>query len=106
MREGEDAQRQAVLSAMLQDIRQRHEAGATVDFVVVSGDLAFSGKQSEYALVAEFLGELVASVGIPRQRLFCVPGNHDVQRDRGKMCFRGARAVIQSQGDVYRVPRG
>ena len=102
MREGEDAQRQAVLSAMLQDIRQRHEAGATVDFVVVSGDLAFSGKQSEYTLVAEFLGELVASVGIPRQRLFCVPGNHDVQRDRGKMCFRGARAVIQSQGDVYK----
>ena len=102
MREGEDAQRQAVLSAMLQDIRQRHEAGATVDFVVVSGDLAFSGMQSEYTLVAEFLTELVASVGIPRQRLFCVPGNHDVQRDRGKMCFRGTRAAIQSQGDVYK----
>ena len=102
MREGEDAPRQAVLTAMLQEIGQRHEAGATVDFVVVSGDLAFSGKRSEYALVAEFLGELAAAVGIPRHRLFCVPGNHDVQRDRAKTCFRGARAEIQSQGDVYR----
>lgn len=74
----------------------------TLDFVVISGDLAFSGKRSEYVLVSEFLGDLVASLGIPRDKLFCVPGNHDVQRERGRMCFHGARGEIQSEGDVYR----
>ena len=102
MREAENTPRQAVLSAMLKDIDRRSATGTQVDFVVATGDLAFSGKRSEYELVAEFLGELVASVGISPDNVFCVPGNHDVQRERNKMCFRGARAELQSEGDVYR----
>ena len=102
MRETEDAPRQAVLSAMLDDISRRSTTGAQVDFVVATGDLAFSGRHSEYELVARFLGDLVASIGISPDRVFCVPGNHDVQRDRSKMCFRGARSEMQSEGDVYR----
>ena len=102
MREAEDAPRQAVLSAMLEDVSRRSATGPRVDFVVATGDLAFSGKRSEYELVAKFLGDLVASVGISPDKVFCVPGNHDVQRERSKMCFQGARTVIQSEGDVYR----
>ena len=102
MREADDAPQQAVLSAMLEDIRQRSSTGAQVDFVVATGDLAFSGKRSEYELVAGFLGDLVASVGVSPDKVFCVPGNHDVQRERSKMCFEGARAEIQNEGDVYR----
>ena len=102
MRESENAQRKAVLSAMLEDIRRRSTTGAQIDFVVATGDLAFSGERSEYELVAEFLGTLVASAGISSNKVFCVPGNHDVQRQRSKMCFRGARTEIQSEGDVYK----
>ena len=74
-----------------------------MDFVVVTGDLAFSGKRSEYELVVQFLHELVASVGVSSDRVFCVPGNHDIQRERSKLCFRGARHEIQSEADVYRI---
>ena len=102
MREADDAPQQAVLSTMLKDIRRRSATGAQVDFVVATGDLAFSGKRSEYELVAEFLGDLVAAVGTSPDKVFCVPGNHDVQRERSKMCFRGVRAEIQNEGDVYR----
>ena len=102
MREAEDAPQQTVLATMLEDISRRRATGAQVDFVVVTGDLAFSGKRSEYELVAAFLRDLVASVGVSPDKVFCVPGNHDVQRERSKMCFRGARYEIQSEGDVYR----
>ena len=102
MREAEDAPQQTVLATMLEDISRRRATGAQVDFVVATGDLAFSGKRSEYELVAVFLRDLVASVGVSPDKVFCVPGNHDVQRERSKMCFRGARYEIQSEGDVYR----
>ena len=101
MREAENAQRQAVLSAMLEDIRRRSATEGPLDFVVVTGDLAFSGKRSEYELVAEFLEELAASIGLAPAMIFCVPGNHDVQRERSKMCFRGAREELESESDVY-----
>ena len=102
MREAEDAPQQTVLATMLEDISRRRATGAQVDFVVATGDLAFSGKRSEYELVAVFLRDLVASAGVSPDKVFCVPGNHDVQRERSKMCFRGARYGIQSEGDVYR----
>ena len=54
MREAENAPRQAVLSTMLEDIGRRSAMDGTFDFVVVTGDLAFSGKRSEYGLVAHF----------------------------------------------------
>ena len=101
MREGENAQRRAVLSAMLEDIRGRSAMAGQLDFVVATGDLAFSGRPSEYELVAEFLEGLAASVGLSRNMIFCVPGNHDVQRERSKMCFRGAREALENESDVY-----
>ena len=102
IQEAENAQRQAVLSEMLDEISRRSKTGVRMDFVVATGDLAFSGKCSEYELVAEFLSNLVDSVGISSDKVFCIPGNHDVQRDRSKMCFLGTRSEIKNEGDVYK----
>jgi len=101
MRQSENAQRQAVLSAMLEDMRHRVATEGGFDFVVVTGDLAFSGQESEYELVREFLGQLAGSIDVAPSSIFCVPGNHDVQRERSKMCFTGAREALMSQNDVY-----
>ena len=62
MRKAEDAQRQLVLSEMLEDISRRSANGRQVDFVIATGDLAFSGKHLEYEIVASFFGNLVASL--------------------------------------------
>ena len=86
---------------MLEDINRRCNCGLTVDFVLVTGDLAFSGEKSQYDLVAAFFPELAATIGLPCDMIFCVPGNHDVQRDRHKTCFAGARQQLQSENDVY-----
>ena len=102
MRPAENAQRRAVLSAMLEDMKRRVATEGRFDFVVATGDLAFSGQESEYELVGEFLDELAGSIEVPRGLIFCVPGNHDVDRNRSKMCFVGAREKLISQNDVYR----
>ena len=41
----------AVLSAMLEDIKRRCDNGLVVDFVLATGDLVFSGEESQYNLV-------------------------------------------------------
>ena len=38
--------------------------------------------------------------GVPRELIFCIPGNHDVDRDRQKTCFAGARHTFQSQNEI------
>ena len=52
------------------------------EFVFATGDIAYSGKNHEYVLATEFFDKLIAAAGVKRERLFVVPGNHDVDRDR------------------------
>jgi predicted phosphodiesterase len=87
--------------AMRNDIERRRRAGLAIDFVLVSGDLAFSGNAAEYDLAREFLEALATVAGVPRESIFCVPGNHDVDRDRQTMTFAGARHKLNSQTDIY-----
>ncbi len=62
-----------------------------------TGDLAFSGKADDYALAAGFFDALTAASGVPKERIFCIPGNHDIDRDRQKLSFLGARTFLQDQ---------
>lgn len=89
-----------VLSAMCKGIEHHRGAIGTIDFVLATGDLAFAGKAHEYDRAAAFFNEVVRAAGVPRERIFCIPGNHDVDRDRQKMCFAGARHTLQSQNDI------
>jgi predicted MPP superfamily phosphohydrolase len=54
-----------------------------LDFVFFTGDLANRGARDEYAAArTEFLDKVVAAANIAPDRLFLVPGNHDVDRSR------------------------
>ena len=87
-----------VLGAMCGHIgRERHQ-GLAVDFVLVTGDIAFSGKAEEYALAEAFLDELNKASGVPKEKIYCIPGNHDIDRNRHGLCFKGARATLKNQG--------
>lgn len=69
----------ADLDALLDDISVRMH-GQSVDFIVVSGDLASSGLGEEYVSVANFLDDLLMKTDLTKDRLFVVPGNHDMDR--------------------------
>lgn len=49
-----------------------------VDLVFVTGDIAESGKKSEFERGREFLTGLAGAIGIEHRRFVFVPGNHDV----------------------------
>ena len=101
IRDSQTSAQNAVLTAMLTDIKKRCNGGLIFDFVLVTGDLAFSGKESEYHLVGAFFDDLATTIGFSREKIFCIPGNHDVDRQRQKMCFEGTRNSLQSQTEIY-----
>ena len=100
-REEETWAQNTVIRAMLDDINRRCENALQVDFVLATGDLAYSGDEAQYVLAREFLCDLSSIVNLPLRMIYCVPGNHDVQRNRKKTCFLGARRLLQSENDVY-----
>ena len=81
---------------MCERVRQLRTEGLEADFILATGDLAFSGKTDEYALVTEFFDAVADASGISKQRIFCVPGNHDIDRGRQKLCFHGGRSSLSN----------
>jgi predicted phosphodiesterase len=56
-------------------------AEGRIDLVFFTGDVAQSGKPDEYALVTPWLQGILEHIGVPVERLFVVPGNHDIDQD-------------------------
>jgi predicted phosphodiesterase len=100
MRPRDEWSQDVILRAMTKSIAQARTEGRTLDFVLVTGDLAFSGKPNEYELVKGFLNAISEASGVPREKFFCVPGNHDVDREKQKLCFVGARQQLTSPNAV------
>lgn len=83
-----------VLQQLLDDVlRCLKEYQLVLDFVLVSGDIAFSGSAAEYAMASGFFDELLAITGLSEDQLFLVPGNHDVDRTA---ISSGAETIVSS----------
>ncbi|NMO16799.1 hypothetical protein HPC49_09140 [Pyxidicoccus fallax] len=52
--------------------------------VLVTGDIAFSGKQVEYDRATDWLRDFCRAIGCPAENVWVVPGNHDVDREKTK----------------------
>lgn len=80
---GKEFERLKVRDALLKDIKERAAISpdlAKIDFIIFSGDVAFSGKPEEYqTAINQFFTPLLDTTGIGRDRLFIVPGNHDIE---------------------------
>lgn len=100
MRESAVWSHDIVLKAMCEDIARQRREGTSADFILATGDLAFSGKAEEYKLAESFFDAVSTASGVPKDRIFCIPGNHDIDRERQKMCFRGVRKFIESQNQI------
>jgi tetratricopeptide (TPR) repeat protein/predicted MPP superfamily phosphohydrolase len=56
-------------------------AGRKPDLIAITGDVAFSGSGEEYALAKRYINELLGALEpFDANRVFIVPGNHDVNR--------------------------
>ncbi len=71
----QDAVNRSLLEALEEQLRDK-----PLDFVIITGDIAFSGKREEYTVASEFFQGLKALTGLPANRFFPIAGNHDVDR--------------------------
>lgn len=75
-------------------------ASGPVDLVCISGDLTWSGSADEFEEVGRFLDATLEALGLPRDRLYVVPGNHDVKRqtDPGPLDLLSLMAPVSHTG--------
>jgi hypothetical protein len=71
----EDLRREVV-----HDLRRVTAETGPADAVLITGDIAFSGQQSEYAALRGWLGEVAELACHDSAVVLMVPGNHDVDR--------------------------
>lgn len=92
-----------VLQALLADVQECRKAYELVpDLILISGDIAYSGAPAEYDLARAFFESLLAVTGLLKERMFVVPGNHDVNRgDISQLARIGARS-LRHRHDVNR----
>jgi 3',5'-cyclic AMP phosphodiesterase CpdA len=73
----QDVITRSLLKAIKKEI---NKSAQPFDFVVITGDLAYSGKAEEYQVVENFCEKLLEITKLSKDDLFIVPGNHDVDR--------------------------
>ncbi|WP_448192333.1 metallophosphoesterase [Azospirillum sp. sgz301742] len=56
--------------------------GGVAQGILVTGDIAYSGKRAQYEDAGRWLDTLAENIGCPIHRVQMVPGNHDVDRDK------------------------
>ena len=86
--------------AVLRDIPMRLNEEYPLEFVVITGDIAFSGQEHEYDLASGFFAKLIGALDVGRDRVCIVPGNHDVDRSRQRYMYDGVLSDLRSQRDV------
>lgn len=80
------------------------EEGA-IHFIFFTGDAAQSGKSKEYDEVTDFFRALCGDLGIGLDRLFVVPGNHDISRDVEKSAWESMRMRLAATNGLLAVSR-
>jgi len=81
---------------LVQDVRDRIATWGSVGAILVGGDIAFAGAVEEYEAAYQWLQELASACGCPLERIFVIPGNHDVDRrviQHNLSCRNALRAV-------------
>lgn len=81
---------------MIQDVRQRVRATGPVGAMLIGGDVAFKGHPAEYEVAKAWIHDLADACGCHLERIFVVPGNHDVDRSAitRSAAVRNAQAAI------------
>lgn len=83
---------------LVRDARDRARAWGQVNAILVTGDIAYRGAPPEYEAALTWLSDLASACACPLERVFVVPGNHDVDRSVivNNVSVRNAQHAIKS----------
>lgn len=73
-------QQDLVLESLKAQIQKMCNNGMIFNILVITGDIAFSGKKEEYELAMPFFKWLLSITKVKPTNIFFIPGNHDVDR--------------------------
>ena len=79
---------EVILRSLVESVKRLRGEGHVPDLIFVTGDIASQGKPKQYEFATKFFDDLLYAAGLNRDRLFIVPGNHDVDRKAGKFLAR------------------
>ena len=73
-----------------------------LDGVFLTGDIAFGGKTVEFTSARDWIDEIRTEFGFPHGAVWCVPGNHDVDRAliEGSRNRQKSRELIRLGGEA------
>lgn len=71
---------------------------SNVNGILICGDIAFSAQEKEYEVASHFLEQICKRVSLDPSRVFCVPGNHDVDQGitRGSWSLQALQHKIET----------
>lgn len=90
---------QIVRKSLLEDLKNRKQDGLKPDFVIFTGDITQVANSNEYQMAREFFDSLLDTVGLSKEYLFVVPGNHDVVWGKITRLLTAVRKNILEQPD-------
>jgi predicted phosphodiesterase len=68
--------------------------------VIITGDIAYGGKATEYEMAAAWLDQIAAAAKCDITDILVVPGNHDIDRDQICNAAEWQLSQIKSKGEV------
>lgn len=99
-REREPWRRRRVLGeAWEQNLGELQQDGP-IDLVCMTGDVADWGQEQEYAAVTPFLETLLTRLTLQKERLFVIPGNHDIARNIAPDAWQTVRSRLEQGAEA------
>jgi predicted phosphodiesterase len=92
--------RERVLGEPLELVLKKITREARVDLLCFTGDVADWALQEEYSQASDVFTSILSHLGLARDYLFVVPGNHDVQRETAKDAWKKMRKLLFERPDV------
>ncbi|WP_352603905.1 metallophosphoesterase [Mesorhizobium sp. M0047] len=92
----------SIRTRMMRDLGEQVGKLGEVGAILIGGDVAFKGASEEYDTARGWIQQLSQISGCPKERVFVVPGNHDV--DRGMI--KKAVAIQNVQHAIASAPAG
>lgn len=72
------------------------KSGMNIDVLLIGGDIAYHGLEAEYVIALKWIYELAEACGCKRERIFVIPGNHDVDQSviKARLMVQNAQQAI------------
>jgi len=58
--------------------------------LIITGDITERGNTEQFDIAKEQIGEIIKAIGISKELVALVPGNHDVNRDKCEEAYNNA----------------